>query len=429
MYTFFKLYNNIKIMFIINWWKELEWTVKIWWSKNAVLPIIAATLLVKWKIILKNVPKIWDVYTFLNILWWIWVKYTFENNILDLDSSHIKEVNFDLEQIKKIRASILLLPPLLSLFWKVEIPTPWWCNLWKRSISSHLKGLETIGYNYKLKNEKIILKWDLKGGDLEIDAWFWVTPTENLIVANIYRKWKTIIRSSAIEPHVMNLIDFLKEAWAKITIKYDHTIIIKWVEELKKEVNFTIISDYLQSWAYMIMAALISKKYLIIENSRIKDLFSFTQKLKEAWVKIEDLWDDKIKVYRSDKLKGVSIQTNIFPWFPTDLQSPFAILMTKAEWNSKIHEILFEWRLNWLVELEKMWWKIDILNPHEAIIFQRDLIWAEVTSWDLRAWAAMLIAWLIADWETKITNIDYIKRGYEDILEILQKLWADIREV
>ncbi len=416
-------------MFVINWWKELEWTVTIWWSKNATLPIIAATLLVKWKIILKNVPKIGDVYTFLNILWWIWVKYTFENNILNLDSSNIKEVNFDLEQIKKIRASILLLPPLLSLFWKVEIPTPWGCNLWKRSISSHLKGLEIIGYNYKLKNDKIILKWDLKEWDLEINAWFWVTPTENLIVANIYRKWKTIIKSSAIEPHVMNLIDFLKEAWAKITIKYDHIIIVKWVEKLKKEVDFTIISDYLQSWAYMIMAALISKKYLIIENSRKKDLFSFTQKLKEAWVKIEDLWEDKIKVYRSDKLKAVSIQTNIFPWFPTDLQSPFAILMTRAEGESKIHEILFEWRLNWLVELEKMWWKIDILNPHEAIIFQRDLIWAEVTSWDLRAWAAMLIAWLIATWETKITNIDYIKRWYEDILEILQKLWADIREV
>lgn len=416
-------------MFIVNSSRKLEWKVKVWGSKNAVLPIIAASLLIKWKVVLKNVPKIGDVYTFLDILSWVGLKYCFDNNVLTMDTTDIKEANFDLDKIKKIRVSVLLLSPLLSRLWKVTIPTPWGCNLWKRSISSHLEWLKTIWYDYKMRNEEIILKWALKKGDLEVNAWFWVTPTENLIVANVLREGTTYIKSSAIEPHVMNLVDFLREAWASISIRYDNTIIINWVKDLKEEIKFKVISDYLQSWTYMIIAALASKSHLVIENARKDDLFAFIQKLNEAWVKIEDLWNDTLKVYRTNKLNPVDIQTNIFPWFPTDLQSPFAILMTKAEWTSRIHEILFEGRLNWLVELDKMWWHTAILNPHEAMIFWKELVWASVTSWDLRAWAAMLIAWLIAEGETKISNIDYIKRWYEGILDNLVELWADIKEV
>ncbi len=418
-------------MFIINGWNKLEWNVKIWWSKNAVLPLIAAALLIKWKVTMKNVPKIGDVLTFLDVLSWIGVKNTFENNILALDSTHLKEANFDLEKIKKIRASILMLPPLLSRLWAVEIPTPGGCKIGKRSVDSHLKWLHAIWYEYEETDEQISIKGDLKAWDITINAWFWVTPTENLIVANVLREWTTQIKSAAIEPHVMNVIDFLKKAWADIQIKYNHTIIIKWVKELKTELEFEVVSDYLQSGAYMIIAALCSKEYLTIENARTEDLYIFMEKMKEAWVEIEDLWNDKVKVYRAENLKPVSIQTNIFPWFPTDLQSPFAVLLTQAEWVSKIHEIMFESRLNFLVELEKMWGHPALVNPHQALIFWKTYLkWGQtVTSWDLRAWAAMVIAWLIAKWETKVTNIDYIKRGYESIVSVLQGLGADIEEI
>lgn len=416
-------------MILIKWWKEVSWVVKIWWSKNASLPIIAACLLIKWKVRLTNVPDIWDVHTFLEILIWIWVKFIFSNWILEIDSSNLKEADFDLEKIKKIRVSILLLAPLLYRLWKISIPTPGWCNLWKRPIEWHLEWLKNIWYNLNYKWEEIILNWKSSSWDLEINAWFWVTVSENLIVANVLRQWKTTIRFSAIEPHVINLIDFLRKAWADISIRYDNTIIINWVKELKDDFSFEIISDYLQSWTYMIIWALISKDFLIIENAREKDLYFFIEKMKEAWVKIESLWNDTIKVYRSNELKPVSIQTNIFPWFPTDLQSPFAVLMTQAIWKSSIHEILFEWRLAWLIELEKMWVNLDIINHHEAIIrWWKSLKAAEVTSWDLRAWAAMIIAWLIASWETKIWNVEYINRWYENIVSILSDLWADIKD-
>jgi UDP-N-acetylglucosamine 1-carboxyvinyltransferase len=170
---------------------------------------------------------------------------------------------------------------------------------------------------------------------------------------------------------------------------------------------------------------------LDIEGARIEDLYMFIEKLKEAWVKVKDLWNDTLRVYRVKKLKWISFQTNIFPGFPTDLQSPFSVLMTQAEWISKIHEVLFEWRLNFLVELEKMKANIAILNPHEALLFGPVQLkwWVTVTSWDLRAWAAMIIAWLIAVWETQITNVEYIKRGYENFIEKLRWVGADIEEV
>ncbi len=417
-------------MYKINWKKELSWTIKIGGSKNAILPIIAASLLIKWKVKLTNVPEIGDVYTFLDIIKWIWIKTKFKNHILELDSIELKETNFDLEKMKKIRVSILLLAPLLDRLGKISIPTPGWCNLWKRSIDDHIKWLENIWYKAIINFESIDLKWKTKSGDMEINAGFWVTVTENLLVANVLRKGITKIKLSAIEPHVINLIDFLKKAWADISMKYDHTIIIKWVEDLKWDFEFEIISDYIQSGSYMVIWALCSKDFITIKNARVSDLFFFISKMKEMWVKIDILENDVVKVYKSTNLKSTNIQTNIFPGFPTDLQSPFALLMTQAEWISKIHEVLFEWRLWWLVELEKMGLNMKILNPHEVEItglvnFQ----WTTVTSWDLRAWCAVAIAGLIAEWKTRVTNNIYIKRGYENFVENLTKLWADIKEV
>ena len=417
-------------MLIVNKSDNLSWTVNIKGSKNAALPIIASCLLIKWEVVLKNVPSIWDVYTFLDILSQIWVKHEFKDNTLKLDCSNIKEVNFDLEKMKKVRVSILLLAPLLIRLWKISIPSPGWCNLWKRPIDAHLNWLRDIWYDYNYDGDNIFVSGSLCEGDMEINAGLWVTSTENLIVANILRKWKTTIKLAAIEPHVMSLVDFLRRAWASIFIRYDHTIVVEWVSALTSNFDFEVISDYIQSGTYMLIWALLSKDYITIENARLKDLYSFISKLREAWVRLEDLWWDKVRVYRCDKLKPVSIQTNVFPWFPTDLQSPFAILMTQAEGNSRIHEVLFEGRLGWLVELEKMWCKVDIINHHEALIsWKTSLEWASVTSWDLRAWAAMVIAWLIASKETKITNVEYIHRGYDNLVVNLKSLWASIEEI
>lgn len=416
-------------MLVVKGKNKLKWEIIVSGSKNAALPIIWASLLLAGKVKLNKVPKIGDVNTFLDILESIWVKYFWEGNSLSLDATNLNNKNFNFEKIKKIRSSIFLLSPLLYFFKNIFIPFPWGCKIWKRPIDEHLNWLRAIWYDYEFDGENIKLNWELNFWEKILNAWFSVSATENLIVANVLRKWTTVIKNSAIEPHVMNLVDFMVSAWANIELKYNHEIIISWVSELKKELEFDIVADYIEAGTYMVIAALASEKYLDIKNARISDLYTFIEKLKEAWVRVEDLWDDTLRVYKCEEIKPVSFQTNIFPGFPTDLQSPFAILQSQANWTSRINEIMFEWRLNFLVELEKMTASIAILNPHQAIIFwPNNLRWTTVTSWDLRAWMAMIIAWLIADWETKITNIEYVYRGYENFVEKLKKLGADISE-
>ncbi len=416
-------------MLVVSWDKKLSWKVTISGSKNAALPILWASLLVNGKMVLKNVPKIWDVLTFLSIMEELWATYKFEWNTLHLDTSHLDKDNLNLEKIKKIRASILLLSPLLFFFGNISIPFPGGCSIGARPIDSHLNGLKAIGYDFTFENNHISLNGELKSGDIVLHAWFWVTSTENLIVANVLRKGQTTIMTSAIEPHVMNLISFLRAAWADIKIRYDHRIIINWVEKLRDNFDFEVVSDYIESGTFAIMWALASEEYIDIENARIEDLYIFLEKLKEAWVKFEDLWNDVLRVYKSENLKKVNIQTNLYPGFPTDLQSPFAVLQTQCDGISKIHEVLFEGRLNWLVELESMWADLQILNPHQAIIVWKSKFkWGRtVTSWDLRAWASMVIAGLVAPGQTRVDKVEYIFRWYENFVEKLQGLWADIK--
>jgi len=419
-------------MFVVNWWKKLYWNVKISGSKNACLPLLVASLLVRWKVVLKNVPYIGDVVTMLEIMWTLWVQYNFLDDTLFLDTSELSLDNFQASRIKEIRASILLLGPILHFFNKLSIPQPWGCSIWKRPIDWHLEWLKTIWYDYKYTEDDCMIEitWNKISWDKVINAWFSVTSTENLVLANVLRNWKTTIKLAAIEPHVICLINFLKLAWSDIYLDYDHTIIIEWVSSLNNNLWYEVISDYIESGTFMIIWALLSREYIDIENARIEDLYAFIEKMREAWVKIDITWNDSVRVWRSTNLKSVSLQTNIFPWFPTDLQSPFSILLTQADWVSRIHEILFESRLNFLVEIEKVKWHIAILNPHEALIFWKTNFksWETLTSWDLRAWVAMVILALLIDWETKITNVNYIKRGYSNFLEKIRLLGWDVVE-
>lgn len=406
---------------------DLEGEVKVSGSKNATLPILAATLLVRWKVILHNTPRIGDVQTFLDIISTLWVAYTWQENTLTLDTTHLSQNQMNMDMIKKIRASILLLSPMLHFFWNISIPFPGGCNIWKRPIDAHLEWLKDIGYEYTYHQDTIEISWNPLSWEKTIYADFWVTSTENLIVGNVLRPGKTTILLSAIEPHVLDLVHFLRWVGANIKIRYNHTIIIEWVDKLQNTTEYTIISDYIESGTFAIIGALCAKKYIDIHRARIDDLTSFLHLLSKAWVKFEHLWDDTLRVYRAHHLKAVDVQTNIFPGFPTDLGSPFWVLMTQADGTSHIHEVLFEGRLNFLVELDKMGWHTAILNPHQAMIFGKmELKWADVTSWDLRAWAAMVIAGMLASGETHVDNIVYIQRWYENFVEKLKLLGANI---
>lgn len=379
---------------------------------------------------LSNVPRIGDIFSFLEIIRSLGVVAEFEGNTLHMNMRPMNTSEMNPELVQKFRASILTLAPLLHKFGSINIPYPGGCNIGKRPIDEHINGLKEIGYTSVDGEDSIRLSGKAESGEKHLYAGFMVTATENLITANVRRSGKTFIHLSAIEPHVINLVDFLKKAGANIVVHYDHTIEITGVDSLNEHVKFSITHDYIEAGTFIIFGALASEKYIDINHACINILTSFIGKCREAGVRMEDLGNDTLRVYRSPNLHAVKFQTNVFPGFPTDLQSIFSILLTQAEGISRVQEIMFEGRLNYLVEIEKMKGHPAILNPHEALIFGKtELRGTTVSSWDLRAGVAMIIAGLIATGETYITNVEYIERGYEDIIGKIGRLGAVIEKV
>jgi len=407
----------------------LSGSVIISGSKNAALPMIGAALLFK-KATLHNVPDISDVRTLLSIAKSAGAKVDFANGTLKVESAGMNDSGLDLDLVKKIRASILLVPAFLKSFGSIELPYPGGCNIGKRPIDVLMNGFFEIGYSGDYSDTGVILSGGMKDGLVEIAGGFAVTATEALILANVTRKGTTRIFLSAIEPHVMALIEFLRTHGAKISVGYDHTIEIEGVENMSEEAEGRVIADYIESGTFAVAAALAAKEYVDIVDARTGDLRAFLVKMAEAGVRYEILPNDTLRVYRSiDSLRPVRIQTNFFPGFPTDLQSPFVILLTQAEGVSRVEEIVYESRLNWLIEIEKMKGHPAVLNPNVALIFgPTPLRGATVSSWDLRAGVAMILAGMIAQGETSITNVEHIERGYEDIVRKLVKLGAKIEK-
>ncbi len=426
-----KIYQLFVFMLSIQWPQDLSGTVEISGSKNAALPLIACGLFFN-KFTLHNVPRIGDVLTFLSIIESLGVKIQFEKNTLIMDSSNMSMENLNTELVKKIRVGIFLFPALLKRFRTLEIPFPGGCNIGKRPIDEHIRGFEAFGYKNEWTGDMLHFSGNYSTTDIQISAWFAVTATENILMIAAFRTGTTVIELAAIEPHVINLIEFLRSLWIRVSISHDHTITIEWLKFAPEEAETTVIHDYIESGTFVILGALTATPALEIKHARINDLRFFLAKCKEAGVRFNlNEEKDTITVYNSrSSLKAVNFQTNIYPGFPTDLQSPFSLLLTQAEWISRVHEVLFEGRLNWLVEVEKMKWHIAIMNPHEALIFGKThLKWAMVSSWDLRAWVTMILAGMIARGETTITNVEYIERGYEDIIWKIKKLGGKIEHV
>lgn len=376
---------------------------------------------------LSNVSDISDVHLMKEILESLGSKVTFENNVFSVENSKLSIANLKQDLFKKARATYYFIPPLLAKFGEIILGYPGGCNLGKRPIDGIVKGLEKLGYESHQLVETLSFTGQSHERDITVNAYFSVGSTIVLLLAALKRKAPTRIELAAYEPHVMNLIDVLREAGADIALRYDHTIIVK-PKEMKKHLRGRVIGDYLVGWTLAVIGALTAKEYIDIHDARTEDLSAFLISIEKMWVKFEKI-DDTLRVYRSKNLKATDIQTNIYPGFPTDLQSPTAILMSQAEGVSHIHEVLFEGRLNWLVELETMRGHIALMNPHEAMIFGKTpLRGAKVSSWDLRSGAAMLIAGMIASGTTELHNVSHIERGYENFVERLQGIGAKIEK-
>lgn len=408
-------------MFKIKYSSGLKWQVSISWSKNAALPIVAANFIADNKVQLTNLPDIKD----LKMLGEIATKSLQESNgYLDLSYP----------EVSKIRASILLIPLWLVKYWKVVFCGSWGCKIGKRPLWTFDDALVQAGVKVtddKLKTYELVSKSNKKIVLQE----FSVTATESLITFLAFSQNfdnEVEIHQVAIEPHVINLIDYLKLIWADITINYDHSITIKKSEIKIPNAKFKIIGDYIQAGTYFAIGAWADNSELIIKDFQVKDLESVFNFAKKIWVNFEIIDENTVKVnsYNKENYKAAKLQTMIFPWFATDLQSLFGTLLTQTKWISKIFETLFEWRFAYLAELENLGAHVEILNPHQAIIiWPSKLRWGYVATTDLRWGWAMILAWIMAEWETYITNEDIILRWYDNIEENLKNIWVNIERI
>ena len=413
--------------FIVKGGQKLEGEVQVCGSKNAALPIIAATLLTDEPVTLRNVPDIADVYTMQHILHFLGVETDFTEQTLKIHAKEPANIEIEHGLVCKLRASILFLAPLLTRNQEVRLAYPGGCVIGKRPVDAHLLALEGLGAQILESQEMLHLKTDrLIGADITMTEAS-VTATENAIMAAVLAKGKTTIRLAACEPHVQDLCLFLNKMGAKINGIGNHTLEIEGVKKLHGT-DYRIASDYLEAGT-LVLAAAITQGEVDILDVQPHHLDIFWQKLREVGVHFE-LGADMVRVLPSKNLKATRVQTFVFPSFPTDLQAPFATLLTQAEGTSFVFETLFDGRLQYLYELEKMGAKFKMLNAYQAeIMGPVKLQGAEVSSCDIRAGAAVLLAALAAEGDTEISNIYYIDRGYEKLEEKLNALGAKIKRV
>ncbi len=402
-------------------------------AKNAALPMMCAALLTDKKCVFSNVPEIGDIETLLKIFSEIGVEVSrnFAQKTVEIQAKKI-DLNLlsECKLVKKFRASILMLGPVLSRLGVVEIFQPGGCILGARPNFIHTDGFRTLGAELLREDEKIALKFQREklANRRILLSEASVTGTENLALFLAGQEEQAEIYFSAAEPHVCATLRMLQKMGADISGIGTHHLKIQGTRSLAGG-KFEIPPDGLLVGTYAI-AATLTRGDVLIKNVDHDELFSFYGALKRIGANFEIL-EKSLKISPPDSLRAIAkLQTAIFPGFSTDLQSPFGVLLTQCEGESLIFETLFENRLTYLSELEKMGARVELLNAHQARIFgPTPLHGTEVQSWDLRAGAAMVLAGLIAEGRTTVTNISYIDRGYEHFEKRLQDLGAKIQRV
>lgn len=422
--------------FIIHGEKPLKGEVSLRGSKNAATPILAATLLTNQPCIIDNLPLIEDVYRMLEILESLGSKITWlgkrkiQIQTKEIDVHHMKEAI-----VRKLRSSILLLGPLLAHVGKFDFPTPGGCIIGARPLDTHFDAFRNIGVKIKTKDEKYSFEFlHKKYQDRQIILReFSVTATENILMLASALPQETKISLAASEPHIQDLAIFLKKMGASIEGIGTHHLVVRGKKRLNGA-RHHLVSDYLEAGTFLIASAA-TKGKVLVKRARPDHLESVLSKLKEMGVRIsiQSTYQDQtadILVLPSLTLKAARIQTLPYPGLPTDLQALFGVLATQAIGTSLVHDALYEGRLRYVLELNKMGANCLLADAHRAfIVGPTPLYGKRITSFDIRAGATLIIAGLIAKGKTVIDNIYQVDRGYEKIEERLQKLGADIKRV
>lgn len=412
---------------IISGGNRLQGTVKIDGAKNSSLSIMAATLLTKDVCILRNVPHLTDVETMSDVIRKLGVKVEWkEDNNLYIDSDNFNNYEAPYELVKMMRASILVMGPLLARLKRAKISLPGGCAIGARPVDYHLKGFELLGAQVEVEKGYIEAKVNiLKGNEIYLDSPS-LGATENIMMAACLAEGVTTIENAAKDPEVVELGHFLNKMGAKVKGLGTDLIKIKGVKELHG-IDYTIIPDRIEAGTYMIAAA-ITGGDVLIEKADPLLLKPLIVKLEEAGVRIE-LEKNFIKVMGPDRVKAGDIKTLPFPGFPTDIQPQFMALSCVARGTSIITETVFEKRFGHTGDLIRMGADIKV-EGHSAIIKGvKKLSAAPVMASDLRGGAALVLAGLVAEGTTELNRIYHLDRGYVKLEEKLNSLGADIKRV
>ena len=412
--------------FIVHGPCRLEGEVTISGAKNAAVAILPATLLVKGKCHLENVPNISDIRSYCKILESLGskIEYISENELI-IDNTEVNSAIASYELTSKFRASYYLLGALLGRFNKVQIGLPGGCKLGARPIDQHIKAFKKLGAKVIVRNGNVYASKTepLKGANIFFDV-VSVGATMNAILAATLSEGTTVMENVAKEPHIVDLANFLNSMGAKIKGAGTDTIRIVGVKELTPRSSYSIIPDQIETGTFMVAAAA-TQGDVLIQNCIPKHMEPITAKLIEAGANVQE-YESSIRVSMDRRPTSISIKTMPYPGFPTDMQPQTSILLTIGDSTGTIVETIWESRFQYTDELAKMGAEISA-HGSTAIFRGVDKLYAApVRAHDLRAGAAMIIAGLVAEGDTEVYDIHHIQRGYENIVEKFAKLGAKI---
>ena len=414
---------------IIHGRKPLKGDIYISGAKNAAVAVLPAALLIEGSCRIENLPDIKDTRILEETLTQLGAKVTFEDrNTVLIDSTDVNSYIASYDMIKSMRASYYLLGALLGRFGKAEVALPGGCNFGHRPIDQHIKGFEALGAKVVIENGMIKLTAEkLTGNQIYLDV-ISVGATINLMLAAVMAEGTTVIENAAKEPHIVDTANFLNAAGADIKGAGTDVIKIRGVKSLKGGNVHSIIPDMIEAGTFMIASAATDGD-VTVRNVIPKHLESLSAKLQEMNINVEE-GDDWIRVTGGNgTIRKVNIKTLPYPGFATDLHPPVTVLLCLADGNSTITESIWPQRFQYVDELRRMGAKIRANGGMAIIEGPVTLTGAQVNAIDLRAGAAVVLAGLAAEGKTEVSNVKYIDRGYENFVEKLQSLGADIARI
>ena len=412
---------------LINGGNPLEGEVRISGAKNSVLPILAASLLCEDDLVIGNVPHLQDVTTTISLLTEMGANLSIDERMnVSVNAASVKNFYAPYEMVKTMRASILVLGPLLAHFGEAKVSLPGGCAIGSRPVNLHIDGLKAMGASIKVEDGYIFAKAKkLKGAKISLPI-ATVTGTENLMMAAALATGKTIIKNAAKEPEIIDLANCLRLMGANIKGDGTSEIVVEGVKKLKG-CNYDVLPDRIETATFLVAAA-ITKGKLTLTHTRPDTIKIIIDKLKKAGADI-DIKNDIINIEVKSQLNSVNITTNPYPDFPTDMQAQFIALNSIAKGKSKVTESVFENRFMHVQELVRMGANIDVNGNIATIQGVKSLKGAPVMATDLRASASLILAGLVAEGDTVVDRIYHIDRGYECIEEKLTKLGANIKRL